>query len=114
MSRALGELEVLLLSAVLRLGDEAYGAQVTREIERRTGREPSPGAVYTGLERLEAKGLLTSAMGEPTPERGGRRKRYYSLEPDGAQALATSLDAISDISRNLRPMLRQLLATGGR
>ena len=63
MPRALGEFELLLLSAVLRLGDEAYGAQVVREIQRRTGRETSSGAVYTGLDRLEARGLLTSAVG---------------------------------------------------
>lgn len=112
MPRALGELELLLLSAVLRLDEEAYGAQVLREIEHRTGREMSPGAVYTGLERLEAKRLLTSAVGDPTPERGGRRRRYFRLEPAGAQALVASLDAISDMSRHLRPRLRALLSTG--
>ncbi len=113
MPRALGEFELLLLSAVLRLGDEAYGAQVVREIQRRTGRETSSGAVYTGLDRLEARGLLTSAVGEPTPERGGRRKRYFKLEAAGARALAASLDAISDMSRGLRPLLNELLSTGG-
>lgn len=112
MARSLGEFEMLLLSAVVRLGADAYGAAVAREIERRTGREASPGAVYTGLERLEAKGLVTSTVGRPTPERGGRRKRHYTLRPDGARALAQALEAISDMSRNLRPKLRDLLSPG--
>lgn len=113
MPRALGEFEVLLLSAVVRLGEEAYGAEVAREIQRRTGRDASPGAVYTGLERLEAKGLVTSAVGEPTPERGGRRKRHFMVRPAGARALSESLEAIGSMSHNLRPRLRELLSSGG-
>lgn len=112
MPRALGEFE-LLLSAVVRLGDGAYGAAVAREIDDRTGRETSPGAVYTGLDRLEAKGLVTSTVGEPTPERGGRRKRYFRVRPAGARALSESLQAIGNMSRNLTPKLRALLSTGG-
>lgn len=113
MRRALGEFELLLLSAVVRLGEDAYGAAVAREIERRTGRETSHGAVYTGLDRLEAKRLVTSRIGEPTPERGGRRKRHFRIEPAGAEALAESLDAISSMARNLRPRLRNLLSPRG-
>jgi len=108
MTRALGEFELLLLAAVLRLEDEAYGASVVREIEERTGREPVAGAVYTGLRRLEARGLLRSEVGEPTPERGGRRKRYFRLEPAGAEALASSLESIRLISAGLDDALESL------
>ena len=113
MRRLLGEFEISLLSAVVRLQDEAYGAEITREISRRTGRDVSPGAVYTGLDRLEGKGFVASRIGEPTPERGGRRKRYFSLRPAGARALVESLDAIGTLARDLRPQLRDLLAPRG-
>lgn len=113
MTRALGEFEMLLLAAVLRLEDEAYGAGVVREIEERTGREPVAGAVYTGLRRLEARGLLRSEVGEPTPERGGRRKRYFRLEPAGAKALASSLESIRSISAGLDDALESLRESGG-
>lgn len=113
MTRALGEFELLLLSAVLRLGDEAYGAGVVREIEERTGREPVAGAVYTGLRRLEARGLLCSKIGDPTPERGGRRKRYFRLEPTGAETLAASLESIRRISAGLDDALRALRQADG-
>jgi len=106
--RALGEFELLLLSAVLRLDDDAYGASVLREIEERAGREVSAGAVYTGLKRLEERGLVSSAVGEPTPERGGRRKRYFRMEPAGAEALATSLETIERMSEGLPARLEAL------
>lgn len=108
MTKALGEFEILLLLAVTRLGDEAYGAAVLREIERRTEREPSSGAVYTGLDRLESKGFLSSRVGDPTPERGGRRKRFYVLEPPGARALAESIQAIGAMARGVEPEVRAL------
>lgn len=114
MTRALGEFELLLLSAVLRLEDEAYGASILREIESCTGREPVAGAVYTGLRRLEARGLLRSEVGDPTPERGGRRKRFFRLEPEGAEALASSLEAIRSISAGLDETLDALRGADGR
>jgi len=73
MSRALGEFEQLILFALLELGDDAYGASIGRAIEERTGREVSPGAVYTALDRLGSRGLVSSEVGEPTAERGRRR-----------------------------------------
>jgi DNA-binding PadR family transcriptional regulator len=85
--RSLGEFEQLLLLAVLRLGEEAYGVTVRREIERRTGRSVSLGAIYPTMDRLEEKGLLTSCMGEPTGERGGRSRRYFTVLPAGVEAL---------------------------
>lgn len=87
MGETLGEFEKLLLLAVLRLGDDAYGAAVIHELERRTGRDVSSGAVYVALRRLEDKGMLTSEVGEPTPARGGRAKRYYSVRREGRVAL---------------------------
>ncbi len=76
-----------MMLAVLRLDDHAYGAEVQREIETQTGRVVSINAVYTTLERLEAKGLLRSWIGEPTDERGGRRKKHYAVEPIGLAAI---------------------------
>jgi DNA-binding PadR family transcriptional regulator len=84
-------LEVLLLLSVLRLGDEAYGVAVRDELERRTGRRLSRGAVYATLRRLESKGFLVSELGEPTPERGGRAKRFLSPSTSGLEALRSSL-----------------------
>ncbi len=90
MAATLGEFEQLLLLAMVRLGKNAYGATLRKEIEKRTGRTVAIGAVYTALERLERKGYVGSKVGEPTPERGGRRKKYYRLEPLGAKALNRS------------------------
>ena len=83
----LGEFEQLVLLAVARLGDNAYGVTVRREIERRARRNASLGSVYATLERLEAKGHVASYEGEPTSERGGRARRHYRLLPSGATAL---------------------------
>ena len=98
----LGSLEHIVLLAVLRLGDDAYGMTVRREIEERTGRDLSIGAVYATLERLEAKGYVSSFVGEPTSERGGRAKRHFRIEADGQQALRTSQDAIRQMSAGLK------------
>jgi DNA-binding PadR family transcriptional regulator len=83
----LGEFEQLVLLAIVRLGDAAYGMRVRREIGRRTGRETSIGAVYGTLDRLAAKGLVESIIGDPTAERGGRAKRSFRLTGTGAVAL---------------------------
>jgi DNA-binding PadR family transcriptional regulator len=84
----LGEFEQVVLLAILRLGDLAYGVTIRREIAARTDREPSPGALYTTLDRLEDKGFLTSRMGDPTPQRGGRSKRFFKVSARGVEALA--------------------------
>jgi DNA-binding PadR family transcriptional regulator len=86
----LGEFEHLVLLAVARLGDEGYGMTIRREIESRTGRDVSIGAVYTTLDRLEQKGLLASRVGEPSPHRGGRARRHFELLEPGARALRDS------------------------
>jgi PadR family transcriptional regulator, regulatory protein PadR len=89
----LGEFEQLILLAILRLGDDAYGVTVRAELAERGGRNVAPGALYTALERLEAKGVITSRMGEPTPQRGGRAKRYVTVTAAGMQALTRALRA---------------------
>ena len=101
MDLRLGEFEQLVLLALVRLGDEAYGVAVHAEIARRTGRETSFGTVYTTLARLEEKRLITSRMGDPTPERGGRRKKYFFMLPAGLRALRASLHAIRTMMRGL-------------
>src|SRR5262249_61128169 len=83
----LGDFEQLVLLGVLRLGDEAYGAAIRQEIHDRSGRDVSINAVYTTLDRLEDKGLLRSWVGEPTAQRGGRRRKFYALRPPGVTAL---------------------------
>ena len=90
----LGELEQLVLLAIMRLGDDAYGVAIRREIAMRTRREPSFGSVYTALTRLETKGLVASHLGDSTPERGGRRKKHYAISAAGRRALRRSLTAI--------------------
>ena len=97
----LGEFEQLVMLTVLRLGDDAYGAAVRQELQERAGRDVSPGAVFTTLERLEERGLVASRYGDPTPERGGRRKRYYRLRQDGRRALAHSLQTLRRVAEGL-------------
>ena len=98
MAEWLGEFEQVVLFAVAQV-DEAYGATIRDEIERRTGRQVSAGAIYTTLDRLEARGLLSSWWGEPTPERGGKRKRHFRLKPAGREALARSWQAMRAMAR---------------
>jgi DNA-binding PadR family transcriptional regulator len=86
----LGEFEQIVLLAIIRLGDNAYGVPVRREIEERTGRSLTVGALYRTLDRLEDKGLITSWFGDPVPERGGRAKRYLRVAASGLRALRRS------------------------
>lgn len=94
MSGSLGEFEQLILLAMLRLGEDAYGVTIQEEIQSRTGRDVSIGSVYTTLDRLERKRYVCSRMGDPTPERGGRRKKLYQLEAAGSAALTHSCRAV--------------------
>ena len=89
----LGEFEQLILLAILRLGDAAYGVTIRAELAERGGRHVAPGALYTALERLEAKRAITSRMGDPTPQRGGRVKRYVTVTPVVKEALTRALQA---------------------
>jgi DNA-binding PadR family transcriptional regulator len=98
----LGSLEHIVLLAVMRLGEEAYGITVRKEIESATGRELSIGAVYATLVRLEAKGFVRSYAGEPTAERGGRAKRYFRVTADGKGVLRNTHAIIQKLSAGLR------------
>lgn len=86
----LGEFEQMVLLSVMRLGEGAYGLAIKDELEGVVGRSPSSGALYTTLERMERKGLLTSYAGEGSPERGGRPRRYVRLTAEGRAMLAHS------------------------
>ncbi|MCI0433257.1 MAG: PadR family transcriptional regulator [Gemmatimonadetes bacterium] len=110
----LGEFEQLLMFAILRLEDAAYGNAIRHEIESRTGRLVSPGAVYTVLDRLETKGMVASEVTDATPERGGRRMRLYGLEPAGARALRDTYAGLRRMAQGLGPRLDDLAAEGGR
>lgn len=81
----LGEFELIVLLALLRVGENAYGVPIARVIEEITGREAAIGSVYAALERLEQKGMVSSSIGDPTPERGGRAKRYFRVTRAGLQ-----------------------------
>ena len=93
-SSALGDFEQLVLFGVMRLDDQAYGAAIRQEIHARSQRNVSINAVYTTLDRLERKGLLRSWVGDPTPERGGRRRKFYALKPAGVTALRQAYRAL--------------------
>ena len=98
----LGTLEQIVLLAAMRLGDQAYGMTIRDEIEKRTGRAVSFGTVYVTLQRLENKGLVSSWIGEPTAERGGRAKRFFQVTADGRQALRRVQDAVASMTKGLR------------
>ena len=95
MSRTLlTDFELMILLAALRVGDDAYGVLIAREIERTGGRSVVMGAVYTALERLERNGFVSSSIGEPTPERGGRAKRFFKVTPRGLRAVKDTQRAL--------------------
>ena len=91
----MGEFEQLVLLAILRAENEAYGMEVREEIERRVGRDVSYGAVYTALDRLEKKGFVSFRMGQPLAERGGRARKYFRVETAGRQALRSTQRALT-------------------
>ncbi len=91
----LGELELVVLLTLQHLGDDGYGMRIRREIEERTGRSVSIGAVYTTLRRMQAKGYVSSTLGSPSPSRGGRAKKYFALEPEGLEALVRTKDMLA-------------------
>lgn len=106
MTIHLGEFEQLVLLALIRLGEDGYGVAVRDEIRRRTGRDADFGTVYSTLARLEDKGLVTSRLGDPTPERGGRRKKHFAISPAGRAALDRALKALRTMTRGLGPRLQ--------
>ena len=97
----LGEFEYLLLSAATRLGDDAYGAAIRLDIENGSGRRCSIGALYTTLDRLEAKGLIKTWMGDPTPQRGGRPKRMVRVTAKGTREAAAFYASVVQATRGV-------------
>jgi DNA-binding PadR family transcriptional regulator len=98
---SLGEFEHLILLAVLRLRNDAYGMRVRREISERTGRDVTIGAVYATLERLEVKGLVSATINDPTPERGGRAKRSFEVTAQGMEAVNRTRRELQSMSKGL-------------
>ena len=101
----LGELEQIVLLAVLRLKGEAYAVPILEQIEAQTGRRLARGALYTALDRLETKGCLRSRLGEPLPERGGRARRYFTVTPAAVRALKHSRTSLLRLWRGLESLL---------
>ena len=103
----LGDLEHLVLLAILRLGTDAYGIPILDEVSARSGREVSRATVYVALKRLEQKGLVTSRLGESTPERGGRAKRFFKIKPAGLKALRESHATFKRVWRDYEAILER-------
>lgn len=106
MVHTLGDFEQRILFALIRLGANAYGVTIRDEIESRTGRAISAGALYTALARLEKRGLVASRLGEPTPERGGKRKRLYTVQPAGERAVARAYESLRHMASGMATRLR--------
>jgi PadR family transcriptional regulator len=101
----LGDFEQLVLLGVLRLEEAAYGAAIRQEIHARSGRDVSINAVYTTLDRLESKGFLKSWVGDPTAQRGGRRRKFYAVRPAGVAALRQAYRAFTAMADGLQGRL---------
>ena len=101
----LGELEHLILLSILRLGSDSYGVPIHQDIEKRTGRSMNPGSIYPTLDRLERKGLVRSVLGEVTHKRGGRAKRYFTIEPAGLERLRSTRALFREMSHGLEDLL---------
>ena len=101
----LGELEQIVLLAVMRLGDGAYATPILEEIESQAGRRVARGALYTALDRLESKGCLRSKLGEPLAERGGRARRYFTVTPTAVRSLQESRLALMRLWRGIESQL---------
>ena len=95
----MGEFEYLLITAAASLGENAYGAAIREQIEATTGHRCSIGALYTTIERLEKKGLLTTWMGDASPQRGGRAKRMVRVTGKGTREAKAFYDAVTNVSR---------------
>jgi PadR family transcriptional regulator PadR len=100
----LGDFELMVLLALMRLGQDAYGVPIAQEIEQQSGREIALGTVYAALERLEEKGLVSSELGEPTSQRGGRAKRYFHTTKKGLREVCEARRALINLWRGLREL----------
>jgi len=105
----LGELELLVMLAVLALGDQAYGVPIARELEAQRHSEVSLGSVYAVLDRLENKGLVASTLGDPTPERGGRAKRYFRVTEAGVRDVRETREVLEKMWSPFPQLRKELL-----
>ena len=103
--RLLTDFELMILLAILRVADDAYGVRIAREIEETAGRSAQLAAIYAALDRMESRGLVGSTLGEPTPERGGRAKRLFRVTPKGLTQAKDTQQALTALWSNL-PQLR--------
>jgi DNA-binding PadR family transcriptional regulator len=103
----LGEFEYAVMLAVLHLEEDAYAVPIRELIEQRTGRPVARGALYTGLDRLESKSCLKSRMGDPSEERGGKARRYFSVTPAGMKAIRATHESLSNLTRGLEALLER-------
>jgi PadR family transcriptional regulator, regulatory protein PadR len=110
--RYLGELELILLLAVIHLGEDAYGVLVSRELEKHRGREVAVGSIYAALERLEIKGLIASSLGDATPERGGKAKRYFRITNAGLRQVYETRRVLTELWQTI-PNLELEMQEGG-
>jgi PadR family transcriptional regulator len=108
MPPSVGDFEQLILLALVRLGPGAYGVSIRQEIEARTGRTVSAGALYTALNRLEGRGFVASRLGDPTPQRGGKRKRLYTVRPAGEAVAARAYESLRQMASGLGVRLRSV------
>src|SRR5215471_10386093 len=97
----LGNFELMLLLAILRLGEAAYGVTIAQELEEQTGREVVVASVYATLDRLQERGLVTSTLGDPTPERGGRAKRYFRITGAGIREIREARRSLMNMWKGL-------------
>jgi PadR family transcriptional regulator, regulatory protein PadR len=100
----LGDFELMVLLALMRLGEDAYGVPISREIEKQSGREVALGTVYAALDRLEEQRLVTSQLGEPTAQRGGRAKRYFRISKRGLREVRDARRALINLWKGLRDL----------
>jgi len=100
----LGDFELMVLLALMRLGEEAYGVPISREIEQQSDRTVAVGTVYAALERLEEKSLVSSELGESTPQRGGRAKRYFRITRKGLREVREARSALINLWKGLREL----------
>jgi PadR family transcriptional regulator PadR len=108
MADSLGAFEQAVLLSILRLGDEAYGRAILKEVQARLERDVAAGAVHATLERLQNKGLIASRLGSGTPIRGGRARRFYRLKPAGLRALNEARAAVDSLWHGLKWPLKGL------
>lgn len=105
MSReVLGNFELMVMLAVMRVGEDAYGVPIADELGMVAGRDVLLGSVYAALERLETKGMIESTLGSPTPERGGRAKKYFQVTPRGLREVRQTQSALTKLWRGLREL----------